>query len=171
MAELVVTGWLRPQLRMDRQELERCRQRWEDIEEMHGWHACRSTDCSDCEVYREYLEMVEDDVKAIQDRARSAVALTACCRDGSPAVALRAAAEQRREEERNHNNFMMDFENYVLSKWDSRQGIPTGPRRYENEDWAELMKGNLEVSDSCWVDYVAWVSQGGGDEYFQEDEQ
>ena len=169
MAELVVTGWLRPQLRMDRQELERCRQRWEDIEEMRGWHACRSTDCSDCEVYREYLEMVEDDEKAIQDRARGAVALTACCRDGSHPVALRAAAEQRRDLERHHNNYMMDFENWCLSLWDSRQGIPFGCRRYENEAWAELMRRNLEDSDTTWEEYVEWVKQGNGDEWFCEE--
>ena len=78
--------------------------------------------------------------------------------------------EEQLEKRRHYNAFMMDFENYVLSKWDSRQGIPTGPRRYENEAWAELMKSHLEFSDSCWEDYVAWVSQGGGDEYFQDEQ-
>ena len=67
------------------------------------------------------------------------------------------------------DNFMMDFENWVLARWDSRQGIPTGPRRHENEAWAELMKSNLEDADTCWEEYVAWVAQGGGDEYFQEE--
>ena len=74
------------------------------------------------------------------------------------------------EEKRRHfNNFMLDFENYVLSKWDSRQGIPTGPRRHENKAWAELMKSNLEDSDTCWEAYVEWVGQGGGDEWFCEE--
>ena len=71
------------------------------------------------------------------------------------------------EKRRHHNNFMMDFENYVLAQWDSRQGIPTGLRRYENEAWAELMRSNLEYSDTTWEAYVEWVSQGGGDEYFR----
>ncbi len=68
-----------------------------------------------------------------------------------------------------HNNFMMDFENYVLSLWDARQGIPTGLRRYKNEGWAKLMKSNLEDSDTCWEEYVAWVDSGGGDEWFEEE--
>ena len=83
----------------------------------------------------------------------------ACCRD---------AAQQERDKKRHHNNFMMDFENWVLKHWDARQGIPTGPRRYENQEWAKLMKRNLEDSDTSWDEYVEWVRQGGGDEWFQE---
>ena len=134
--------------------------------EMQGWHTCHSPGCPDCDAYREYLETVDEELREVQDRARGAVALTACCRDGNSAVALRAAAEQQRKRKRDHNNFHMDFENYVLSKWDSRQGIPTGPRRYENKAWAELMKSNLEDSDTTWDIYIRWVSEGGGDEWF-----
>ncbi len=76
-----------------------------------------------------------------------------------------AEAERRRYQD----NFLMDFENYVLREWDARGGIPTGPRRFENPNWAALMKSHLEFSDTCWDEYVAWVQQGGGDEWFQEE--
>ncbi len=71
------------------------------------------------------------------------------------------------EEKRALNSFMMDFENYVLTLWDARNGIPTGPQRFEDEAWAALMKTQLEFSDTCWDEYVAWVRDGGGDEWFQ----
>jgi len=84
-------------------------------------------------------------------------------------MASLSSTEEAKQRARDHNNFMLDFENYVLSQWDARQGIPTGPRRYQNEDWAKLMKSNLEFSDTNWEEYVAWVEQGGGDEWFQEE--
>ncbi len=71
------------------------------------------------------------------------------------------------EEQRAQNDFLMDFENYVLTLWDARKGIPTGPHRFEDEAWAALMKTQLEFSDTCWDEYVAWVRSGGGDEWFQ----
>ena len=77
------------------------------------------------------------------------------------------ADEMRRR--RYYDAFMMDFENYVLSRWDLE--IPTGPRRYMNETWAALMQSNLEFSDTCWEEYVEWVKQGGGDEWFVMDAQ
>ena len=81
-----------------------------------------------------------------------------------------AAVEKESEatKRRAHNNFMMDMENYILRQWDSRQGVPTGPKRYLNEEWAKLVKSNLEFSDTNWDEYVSWVSSGGGDEWFQE---
>ena len=71
------------------------------------------------------------------------------------------------EEKRARNDFLMHFENYVLTLWDARKGIPTGPQRFEDEAWAALMKTQLEFSDTCWDEYVAWVRSGGGDEWFQ----
>jgi len=73
------------------------------------------------------------------------------------------------EEKRAKNNFLMDFENYVLSLWDGSKGIPTGPQRFEDEEWAALMKTHLEFSDTCWDEYVAWCRSGGGDDWFQPD--
>jgi hypothetical protein len=67
--------------------------------------------------------------------------------------------------------FMMDFENDVLREWDARKGIPRGTSRYENAEWSELIKLNVypNHSDVDWDEYVEWVSQGGGDEWFMEE--
>ncbi len=81
MAEFVVMRWLRPHLDMERQELEGLQLRWAEINEIREWHTCLSTDCSDCDTYREYLEMVAEDIREIQDRVRGVVALAACCKD------------------------------------------------------------------------------------------
>ena len=63
-------------------------------------------------------------------------------------------------------NFMTDFENYCLSRWDSRQGIPQGPTRHLNEAWAIHMGKYIEDSDTNWSVYVEWVEGGGGGEWF-----
>ena len=64
--------------------------------------------------------------------------------------------------------FLMDFENAVLE--DGGRDSPTGPRRFEKAEWAELIKRNVypNHSDLDWDEYVEWVSQGGGDEWFME---
>ena len=70
-----------------------------------------------------------------------------------------------------YNNFMMDFENWCLERWDARQGIPTGPLRYKDEAWAAHMKKHIENSDVKGFEaYAAWVSEGNGDEWFVDDE-
>ena len=69
------------------------------------------------------------------------------------------------------NAFLMDFENDVLRYWDARKGIPRGPRRFEKQEWAALIMSQVfpHHSDVDWEEYVEWVSQGGGDEWFQEE--
>ena len=68
--------------------------------------------------------------------------------------------------------FLMDWENECLANhWDSSSAPhPTGVRRHENEKWAEIIRGQVfpNHSDIDWYDYVEWVTQGGGDEWFQE---
>ena len=66
---------------------------------------------------------------------------------------------------------MMDFEYDVLRCWDARKGIPRGPRRFENQEWAALIKRHVypHHSDVDWFEYIAWVRDGGGDEWFQEE--
>ena len=68
--------------------------------------------------------------------------------------------------------FLMDFEiSCLANNWDSSSAPhPTGVRRHENEKWAELIQSQVypNHSDVDWYDYVEWVSQGGGDEWFQE---
>ena len=69
------------------------------------------------------------------------------------------------------DSFMMDFENDVLRCWDARKGIPRGPRRFEKQEWAALIMSQVfpHHSDVDWEEYVEWVSQGGGDAWFQEE--
>ena len=79
-----------------------------------------------------------------------------------------AATRTTKERQRHLNNFMMDFENHVLREWGAC--APRGPLRYENKNWAAHMKSHLEFSDTCWEEYVTWVQQGGGDEWFQAEQ-
>ena len=73
--------------------------------------------------------------------------------------------------DRDKDNFLMDFENWCLEhRWDARKGIPTGPYRYEDTEWATMMKKECEFSDTFFEEYCEWCSQGGGDEWFQEEE-
>ncbi len=64
--------------------------------------------------------------------------------------------------------FLADFENNCLAEWDARQGIPTGPKRYEDEAWAAHVLSMLEFSDTSWIEYVTFVNEGHGDEWFME---
>ena len=68
---------------------------------------------------------------------------------------------------KNHDSFMMDFENYALRRY--AKETPTGLKRYRVNDWKIHMKAALEYSDTTWDEYVLWVKNGGGDEWFQED--
>ena len=81
---------------------------------------------------------------------------------------------ERSEENDRMENFFLDFENACLVDFTRRNGssyFPTGPRRHENAQWAEFMKGQVypHHSDVDWEEYVVWVSHGGGDDWFQED--
>ena len=70
------------------------------------------------------------------------------------------------------DSFYMDFENSCLANhWDSSSTPhPTGVNRHENEKWAEMIQSQVypNHSDIDWYEYVKWVTQGGGDEMFQE---
>ena len=75
------------------------------------------------------------------------------------------------QEQRDLDAFLMDLENWVLEhKWDSRIGIPCGPRRHLDHLWGEVMKEELaEYPRKTYEDYCRWVESGGGDEWFQPD--
>ena len=64
--------------------------------------------------------------------------------------------------------FMMDFENACLQQnWDSRSH-PKGPRRFEDPQWAAMMRQQCEEhSDVTFEQYCAWCLAGGGDEWFE----
>ncbi len=69
------------------------------------------------------------------------------------------------------SDFMMDLENGVLEHaWDWRKGIPRGPRRHEHPEWAAVMRRKVDPyhSDVTWAEYVDWVVNGGGDDWFEE---
>ena len=68
-------------------------------------------------------------------------------------------------------NFCMDFENSLLVEWDARNGIPKGPRRYENARWAMLVKSRVfpAHSDLDWDEYVAYCPLGGDEWFWEED--
>ena len=70
------------------------------------------------------------------------------------------------------NNFLMDFENSYLSEWDSsKEPHPRGKQRFLHEAWGEMKKRACHNhSDLTWTHYCEWVSDGGGDEWFQESE-
>ena len=69
------------------------------------------------------------------------------------------------------DDFMMDFENCCLAyNWDCRKKEhPKGPKRHEDSEWASMIKSKVypHHSDIDWAEYVEWVSNGGGDEYFE----
>ena len=72
------------------------------------------------------------------------------------------------------NNFMMDFENACLSQnWDnSIKPYPKGATRHKDLDWARMITSQVypHHSDIDFREYVDWVSSGGGDEFFQEED-
>ena len=64
--------------------------------------------------------------------------------------------------------FLMDFENSCLMSWKFPH-FPKGNRRHEDPQWAELLKSEISKhSDVTWEEYVLWVEDGGGDEWFIE---
>ena len=67
---------------------------------------------------------------------------------------------------KDENAFLMDFENACLFGW--RKDVPKGRKRYEDPEWQEHIKPQLEFSDTSWERYKLWVQAGGGDEWFQD---
>ena len=66
--------------------------------------------------------------------------------------------------------FMMDFENSCLEQnWGSRPH-PTGTKRRENQEWAQMIQSQVypRHHDIDWDEYAIWVENSGGDEWFLE---
>ena len=61
-----------------------------------------------------------------------------------------------------------DYENWLLSKYDTRNGIPVGMERLVHESWVQHVKDDLLMSDFTWMQYVEHVEAGGGDAWFLE---
>jgi hypothetical protein len=77
------------------------------------------------------------------------------------------------------NLFMMEFENELLWLWGSRtkgnrtkgthiKEHPKGRKRFMDHEWAKFVTSQVYPfhSDVDWDDYVDWVANGGGDEWF-----
>ena len=77
------------------------------------------------------------------------------------------------QEQRDLNNFLMDLEHYVLQhRWDARIGIPCGPQRHLDHLWGQVMEEEMkDYPRRTYEEYCEWVESGGGDEWFQEDQE
>ena len=71
------------------------------------------------------------------------------------------------------NNFLLDFENWCLeTHWDSRvHPHPKGPDRFKHPQWAEMIKRECKDSGTTFEEYSAWCEAGGGDDWFQEEDE
>ena len=90
----------------------------------------------------------------------------------------------------NRDNFMMDFENHCLEhNWGKKaepfkdgilEGLsfyfnkphPKGKKRHEDPEWMEMIQTQVypNHSDVDWQEYVDWVENGGGDEWFDDED-
>ena len=69
------------------------------------------------------------------------------------------------------DSFMMDFENELLRLWDNRtKEYPKGRTRFMDREWAKLVTSQVYPfhSDVDWDDYIDWVANGGGDQWFAD---
>ena len=117
--------------------------------------------CKTCESYEKMHEEIEYEVLIIQQMGRTIV---------PPKRPRHIPRYTPLTIER--DNFHMDFGNVIFqTDYDQAEDIPKGPRRFENEKWAEAVKRNVypHHSDVDWDEYCEWVSNGGGDEWFQEE--
>ena len=72
------------------------------------------------------------------------------------------------------DNFMMDFENSCLEQnWDQRCEWPTGSKHYEDPMWALMISRQVypHHSDIDWEEYCDFCENGGGDEYFHDEDE
>ena len=61
---------------------------------------------------------------------------------------------------------LTDYENWLLARFDSRDGVPHGLERLTNERWVAHVKADLPKSDFSWEQHEFHVKAGFGDEYF-----
>ena len=66
------------------------------------------------------------------------------------------------------DNYYMDMENSALDKWPKL--IIKGKMRILNKEWLEHIKKYIDYGcglDIAMEEYIEWVLQGGGDEWFE----
>ena len=61
---------------------------------------------------------------------------------------------------------LTDYENWLLARFDSRDGVPQGLERLTNERWVAHVQADLPMSDFTWQQYEFHVNSGFGDEWF-----
>ena len=73
------------------------------------------------------------------------------------------------DDNRFRDSFLVDFENECLRDYGDEW--PKGKDRWKDPEWAKHIKSQVYPfhSDVDWHEYVAWVSAGGGDEWFVEE--
>ena len=63
---------------------------------------------------------------------------------------------------------LWDYENWLLSRYDLKQGMPVGLGRLTHEPWVRHVKSDLPKSDFTWEQYEAHVQNNDGDDWFFE---
>ena len=63
---------------------------------------------------------------------------------------------------------LWDYENWLLSTYNTELGIPVGLERLTHEHWVRHVKSDLPNSDWTWDQYVQHVQAGDGDDWFFE---
>ena len=69
-------------------------------------------------------------------------------------------------EREGENLNLTDYENWLLSRFDSHNGVPQGLERLTNEKWVVHVQTDLPMSDFTWQQYEFHVFNGFGDEWF-----
>ena len=69
-------------------------------------------------------------------------------------------------EREGENLNLTDYENWLLARFASRDGIPQGLERLTNERWVAHVKADLPKSDFTWEQYQFHVNSSFGDECF-----
>ena len=64
---------------------------------------------------------------------------------------------------------LTDYENWLLARFDSRDGIPQGLERLTDQRWVAHVKADLPMSDFTWEQYEFHCKSGFGDEWWFED--
>ncbi len=63
---------------------------------------------------------------------------------------------------------LWDYENWLLSTYNTELGIPVGLERLTHEPWVRHVQSDLPNSDWTWDQYVQHVQAGDGDDWFFE---
>jgi hypothetical protein len=85
---------------------------------------------------------------------------TACDQRGELLDHLNLKMAEREGEDLN----LTDYENWLLSRFDSRDGLPQGMERLTDPRWVAHVQADLPKSDFTWEQYEHHVKSGFGDE-------